>query len=51
MSFNIAISKDELNQINESGKEEHYECNNEIKVRNYKCTGTWVIAWLLKLMK
>ena len=49
MSFNIAISKDQFNQINESSKEEHYECNKEMKVRNYKCTGTWVNCIVAKI--
>ncbi len=33
MSFNIAISKAEFNQINENCKEEYYASNNETKVR------------------
>jgi hypothetical protein len=49
MSFNIALSKDEFNQINESSKEEHYECNKEMKVRNYKCSGTWINCMVAKI--
>jgi hypothetical protein len=49
MSFNIAISKAEFNQINENCKEEYYASNNATRVRNYKCTGTWVNCMVAKI--
>ena len=49
MSFNIAISKAEFNQINENCKEEYYASNNATRVRNYKCTGSWVNCMVAKI--
>jgi hypothetical protein len=49
MSFNFAICKAEYNQINQNRKEEYYASNNETRVRNYKCTGTWVNCMAAKI--
>jgi hypothetical protein len=49
MSFNIAISKEEFNQINENCKEEYYGTHNQTTVRNYKCAGTWVNCMAAKI--
>ena len=43
MSFKIAISKEDFNEIQSNNKEEHYgTANNDVRLRNYKCTGKLV---------
>ena len=49
MSFKIAIGKEEFRQINENSKEELNETNNKTRIRNYKCTGTWVNCIVAKI--